>query len=103
MTTRFEWDPAKAATNLRKHGVSFETAVRAFADPFLLVNPERVEGGEVRWQALGSIGGFEVLLIVHTLRESDEDGKEIEIIRIISARRADRAERRRYERESRSF
>lgn len=103
MTTRFEWDPAKAASNLRKHGVSFETAVRAFADPFLLVNAERVEGGEVRWQALGSIGGFEVLLIVHTIRESDEDGEEIEIIRIISARRADRAERRRYEREPRSF
>jgi uncharacterized DUF497 family protein len=103
VTTRFEWDPAKAASNLRKHGVSFETAVRVFTDPFLLASPERVEGGEVRWQALGSIGGFEVLLVVHTIRESDEDGAEIEIIRIISARRADRTERRRYERESRSF
>lgn len=102
MTTRFEWDPAKAASDLRKHGVSFETAVRAFADSFLLASAERVEGGEVRWQALGSIGGFAVLLVVHTIRESDEDGEEIEIIRIISARRADRAERRRYEQEPRS-
>ncbi|KQQ23123.1 hypothetical protein ASF53_23240 [Methylobacterium sp. Leaf123] len=103
MTTRFEWDAAKAAANLRKHGIRFESAVRVFADPFLIVSPERVEDGEIRWQALGSIGGFEVLLIAHTIRESDEDGEEIEIIRIISARRADRAERRRYEREPRSF
>lgn len=36
MKLRFEWDPAKAADNVRKHRVSFETATRAFADPFAL-------------------------------------------------------------------
>ena len=55
MTTRFEWDPVKAEANRRKHGVSFETAVRAFADPFVLIEPERVEGGEQRWHALGIV------------------------------------------------
>ncbi|BAU90264.1 BrnT family toxin [Methylorubrum rhodesianum] len=102
MTTRFEWDPAKAASNLRKHGVSFESALRIFADPFLLSAPDRVEGGELRWKAIGSMGDFAVLLVVHTHCERNEDGREIEIVRIISARRADRSERRRYERESRS-
>ncbi|MCJ2043608.1 BrnT family toxin [Methylobacterium sp. J-078] len=103
MTTRFEWDPAKAASNLRKHGIGFESAVRVFADPFLLTAPDRVEGGELRWKAIGSIGDIAVLLVVHTITERDEDGREIEIVRIISARRADRTERRRYERESRPF
>lgn len=103
MTTRFEWDPAKAASNLRKHGVSFESAIRVFADPFLLTAPDRVEGGELRWKAIGSMGDLAMLLVVHTITERDEDGREIEIVRIISARRADRTERRRYEREARSF
>lgn len=40
---RFEWDPAKADANRRKHGISFETAVRAFADPFALFEPDRIE------------------------------------------------------------
>ena len=41
MLTRFEWDAAKAVANLRKHGVSFEMAMRVFADPFALTRPER--------------------------------------------------------------
>ncbi|WP_370451681.1 BrnT family toxin [Mesorhizobium sp.] len=47
---RFEWDTEKARSNLRKHGVSFETAVRVFSDPFALVEQDRVEDGEYRWQ-----------------------------------------------------
>ncbi len=65
--------------------------------------PERVEDGELRWQAIGSMGGMKILLVVHTIREVNDDGEETEIIRIISARPADRTERRRYEEESREF
>jgi len=94
---RFEWDDAKAASNLRKHRVSFETAARAFADPFALVEQDRVEGGEYRWQTVGLVDGHLLLLVAHTVRD-DENG--VEVIRIISARRAEPKERRRYEQNS---
>jgi len=55
MLKRFERDASKAAANLRKHGVSFEVAVRAFADPFALTGLERVEHGEQRWRTLGMV------------------------------------------------
>lgn len=92
--TRFEWDPSKADINLAKHRVSFEIATRVFADPFALVEQDRFENGEYRWQALGLVEGYLVLLVAHTVRD-DEDGGEV--IRIISARRAEPKERRRYE------
>ncbi|MDE2516441.1 MAG: BrnT family toxin [Rhodospirillales bacterium] len=101
MKTRFEWDPAKADLNRRKHGVSFDVALRAFADPFALSCQDRIEGGEQRWQTLGMVDGICLLLVAHTVREEDEDGYAVEIIRIISARQADRKERRRYEHEIR--
>jgi uncharacterized DUF497 family protein len=94
MKTRFEWDPAKAASNLKKHRVSFETALRVFADPFALVTQDRIEHGEYRWQTLGAVEGRLVLLVAHTVQD-EADGTEV--IRIISARRADPKERRRYE------
>ncbi len=89
----FEWDPVKAEANLKKHGVAFEDAVRVFADPFHISEVERAEGGEHRWQTIGTVDGTRLLLAVHTWR--DEDG--VDIIRIISARKAERYERRRYE------
>lgn len=101
MNVRFEWDPEKALSNERKHGVSFATALRAFADPFALKILERVEDGEHRWQTLGAVQGHLLLLIAYTLRELDEDGRSVEVVRIISARKADRSERRRYEQETR--
>jgi hypothetical protein len=101
MTTRFAWDPVKAAANLRKHGVSFEIAIRAFADPFALTEQDRIEDGEARWQTLGMVEGRVLLLVAHTFRDEDEDGEAIEVVRIISARAADRRERRRYEQETR--
>lgn len=94
MQIRFEWDPAKAENNLRKHHVSFEIATRVFADPFALVKQDRIENGEHRWQTLGIVDGYLLLVVAHTIREN-EDGKEI--IRIISARRAEPKERKRYE------
>jgi len=94
MKTVFEWDPAKADSNLRKHRVSFEMATRVFADPFALVEQDRIENGEHRWQTLGTVEGYLLLLVAHTVRDA-EDGTEV--IRLISARRADPKERTRYE------
>ena len=67
----------------------------------LLSVQDRLEGGETRWNTLGLVEGHLLLLVAHTIYEDDEDGVEVEIIRIISARRADRSERRRYEDETR--
>lgn len=91
--TRFEWDPDKNRRNVAKHRVSFELARHVFEDPFQLSIQDRVENGEVRWQTLGRVAGTVILLVAHTVR--DEDGDEI--IRIISARKANRTERERYE------
>ena len=97
MDVRFEWDPAKAASNLRKHHLSFEIAMRAFSDPFALTDQDRMEGGEQRWRTLGMVEGWLLVLVAHTVRDDDET----EVIRIISARRAEPKERRRYEQENR--
>jgi len=101
MSLRLSWDSLKAETNLKKHGVSFETATRAFADPFALSVQDRIEGQEQRWQTLGLVEGHLLLLVAHTVLEETDNGEEIENIRIISARKADRKERRRYEEERR--
>jgi uncharacterized DUF497 family protein len=45
MTLRFRWDESKAAANKRKHRISFDTAVRVFADPFAFSEQDRIEGG----------------------------------------------------------
>ena len=101
MAARFEWDRTKAAINLRKHAVSFDVAVRVFADPFALTVLEEDVSGEQRWQRLGLVEGHLLLLVAHTTRDDEEGGQPIEVIRIISARAADRKERRRYEQETR--
>jgi uncharacterized DUF497 family protein len=90
---RFEWDETKAKANARKHGVRFEDAMLVFADPFALVEQDRSEGGELRWQTLGLVGGIVLLLVAHTVRNEQEG----EIIRIISARKAVRKECKRYD------
>jgi uncharacterized DUF497 family protein len=97
----FEWDPAKAASNLSKHRVSFDIAVRVFADPLALTALDRIEGREQRWQTIGLVDGHYLLLVAHTVYEDDSDEQPVEIIRIISARKADRKERQRYEQEIR--
>lgn len=96
MDIRFEWDPVKARSNVAKHGISFETATFVFDDPNALLDFERIEDGKTRWQTLGMAGGAPVLVVAHTIRDED-----IEVIRIISARRADRTERKRYEQQPR--
>lgn len=93
MQARFTWDPIKAASNYVKHGVSFTTAARVFTDPFALIEQDRIEDGELRWQAIGRFDESPMLFVAHTVHE-DESG---ELIRIISARAANRKERKRYE------
>ncbi|EBW4556921.1 BrnT family toxin [Salmonella enterica] len=91
--TVFEWDEVKAASNYRKHGIRFEEAARVFDDPFHLSIQDRYENGEYRWQSIGMVRGCMMVVVAHTTRF--EDGTEI--IRLISARRAERRELRRYE------
>lgn len=89
----FSWDEVKNQTNRQKHGLSFETAQRVFDDPLHLSRQERIEQGEVRWQTLGMVHGVIVLLVAHTVASTGHE----EHIRIISARKATRQERARYE------
>ena len=96
---RFTWRPAKADANWKKHRVTFETAARVFLDPFALTEQDRIEDGEQRWQTLGMVDGHLLLLVAHTVWEEDGHGEAIEVIHIISARKAERRERRRYEEE----
>jgi hypothetical protein len=91
--SRFEWDPAKERSNRRKHRVSFEIARHVFDDPDALAEQDRIENDEHRWQTIGLVNGVLLLLVAHTVR--DHGGAEV--IRIISARRADSKERRGYE------
>jgi|SRR5271165_1353008 len=90
---RFEWDESKAKSNERKHGVHFHDAVKAFSDPFALTEQDRELEGEIRWQTLGLVGSVVLLLVAHTADEEAND----EAIRIISARRANLQERKRYD------
>ena len=90
---RFEWDEEKNRRNRVKHRISFKIAREVFEDPWAISVRERVEAGEERWQTIGAISEGDLLLIAHTLR--DENGEEV--IRIISARKVSRRERRLYE------
>lgn len=97
MQIQFEWNDANAAKHFKKHGVSFEVAARVFADPFALMVQDRIENGEQRWQTIGMVDGHLLLLLAHTVIEVDDT----EVIGIISARKADPKERKRYEQENR--
>ena len=94
---RFEWGDAKAQANRRKHGISFEIARHVFEDPDALVKQDRIESGELRWQTVRLVEGAPLLLLAHTVALAE--GEADETIRIISARRASRKERWRYEKE----
>ena len=92
---RFSWDPAKAASNRKKHDVDFDDAMLVFEDPHAFFHQDRVDdiSGEQRWHVIGFAGHLALLLVVHTVREERGD----EVIRLISARPATRKERRVYE------
>jgi hypothetical protein len=91
----FEWDPQKNQANIRKHRVSFETASLVFYDPNIVYRcDEKHSETEQRDIAIGTAGKDGVLFVVNTIR--GDEGQEI--IRIISARPATKAERREYAR-----
>ena len=95
--TRFTWREDKNLSNRRKHGIGFEIAVRVFLDPLHLSVRDRIEGGERRWQTLGRVGDVTVILVAHTVEEKGSADEPVDVIHIISARRATRKERMRYE------
>lgn len=85
----FEWDAEKAAQNLRKHGVKFNVATRAFFDPNRIeVYDGREDYGEDRWATIGYADPA-LLYVVYTVRTG-------ETIRLISARKANEQERKQY-------
>jgi len=94
MERYFEWDEKKAEINFRKHGIRFDEAAHAFDDPLAISIQDRIENGEQRWQTIGMVNGFLLLLVAHTVRLESEG---VEVVRIISARRADKKERVHYE------
>ncbi|MBW4621140.1 MAG: BrnT family toxin [Cyanosarcina radialis HA8281-LM2] len=86
----FEWNPDKAALNVEKHGVSFQEAATVFNDPLSVTFPDPDHSmGESRYVIIGISRLAELLVVAHTDRE--------EKIRIISARKATRQEKRFYE------
>ena len=88
---RFEWDSRKAASNEKKHGVSFEEAQAVFFDEqALLLEDPQPRHEEERFVLLGLSASLRLPVVVHALRERD-------VIRIISARKATRKETREYE------
>ena len=91
----FEWDPAKAASNLRKHEVSFEIAATVFKDPFMQSIPDEYHSNvEERWITMGLACNDQLLVVSHTYTEMDGDKT---LVRIISARTSNPNERRQFE------
>lgn len=89
----FEWDETKNQTNIRKHGVSFETARRIFEGPVLSWLDVRRVYGEDRYISVGSIGAGALLVVAYTVRNRR--------VRLISARPASRKERQAYDEKTR--
>ena len=90
MPLGFEWDANKARSNLAKHGVSFEEAATVFGDPLSLTIPDPAHSRvENRFIIIGQSHQRELLVVVHTERGDN--------IRVISARRASKRERKAYE------
>ncbi len=85
---KVEFDSAKAATNLKKHGVAFDAASTALLDPLALVIEDPDAIGEQRWLLVG-ISDFGLLIVCYTLRGD-------ETIRLISARKATTKEKKYY-------
>jgi uncharacterized protein len=89
----FEWDPAKARANLKKHGISFDEAEAAFYDDYALILPDPDHSAleEERLVLIGLSGALRVLVVIHC------EFEEGNLIRLISARRATRSERAQYD------
>lgn len=90
----FSWDPLKAESNFKKHGISFEMAQTVFDDPFHLSILDHKERGEERWVTIGKISNLKTVIVIHAYRVTSE---KHETIRIISARYATKKEAVQYE------
>jgi len=86
---QFEWDADKNETNIRRHGIDFADIPAVFNAPMLTDLDDRIEYGEDRWMSIGILANLTVV-IIWTERATDT-------IRLISARKANRYERQRYE------
>ena len=92
---KFEWDESKNLTNVSKHGIDFEQAKKVFQDPNLLTfEDDRFDYGEIREISIGELllitqQKIIIIVVVHTQRDSK--------IRLISVRKANKRERKRYE------
>lgn len=89
-TVRFRWDPREARENERKHGVTFEEAATCFDDPHGCYFRNEAPSYEDRLVLIGLSSRTRLLFVVHAEVERDA-------IRIVSARKATRAQRRKYE------
>jgi uncharacterized DUF497 family protein len=92
---RFEWDDAKAAANLRKHRVSFDEAAEVFDDPDAFGDYDAEHSDEEPRFFIIGLSSRRLLYVVYVERSGD-------VVRIISARRANKLERKIYEREGNS-
>ncbi|NJO98257.1 MAG: BrnT family toxin [Hyellaceae cyanobacterium CSU_1_1] len=86
---KFEWDEAKNLENIRKHEIDFADVSPRFEGEMLIELDDRFDYGEDRWFGIGFLG-FGIAVVVWTERRKD-------VIRIISARRANRYEQKRFE------
>ena len=92
MDIEFTWDPGKARSNERKHGVSFEEAVTVFVDENAILIPDRdYSVDEDRFLLLGMSFKLKALMVCHCYRRQNE------VVRIFSARKASNTERKQYE------
>jgi uncharacterized protein len=80
----FEWDEAKAARNLRVHGISFITATAVFEDPYCITEEDSVVDGELRLRTTGLVNGTTMVIVIHLQEVNHLDT----FVRIISARKA---------------
>ena len=94
-----EWNPAKALSNLTKHGIAFAQAATVMLDPLsLTVFDAEHSRSEDRWFTLGTASSGKLLAVSHTYQSSGPSSVKV---RIISAREATRRERQQYQDESR--
>ena len=86
---QFEWDEGKNLANIRKHKIDFADVPEMFEEPMLIELDDRFDYGEDRWMGIGFLGNG-VAVVVWVERQND-------LIRLISARRANRYERQRFQ------
>jgi uncharacterized protein len=95
---RFEWDSNKERINIQKHdGITFRLASTVLHDPLAMtIYDEEHSETEDRWVSLGQAANGQTLVVVHTFTPIEGEANKMEV-RLISARKADREERRDYE------